>query len=113
MSLLCGYYLRHYGPSYEPCRSSGISKPFPLNLIPDRHIRSRSIPLRTDRTCLNRGCVPSKHLLEAARIYYEPLSNKFKGIETKQARVDINELIKVKTELLDSLREMKYYNKHF
>ena len=61
-------------------------------------------------TCLNRGCVPSKHLLEAARIYYEPLSNKFKGIETKQVRVDIKELIKVKTELLDSLRGMKYYN---
>ncbi len=61
-------------------------------------------------TCLNRGCVPSKHLLEAARIYYEPLSNKFKGIETKQARIDIKELIKVKTELLNSLREMKYYN---
>ena len=61
-------------------------------------------------TCLNRGCVPSKHLLEAARIYYEPLSNKFKGIETKQARIDVKELIKVKTELLDSLREMKYYN---
>ena len=61
-------------------------------------------------TCLNRGCVPSKHLLEAARIYYEPLNNKFKGIETKQARIDVKELIKVKTELLDSLREMKYYN---
>ena len=61
-------------------------------------------------TCLNRGCVPSKHLLEAARIYYEPLSNKFKGIETKQVRIDIKELIKVKTELLNSLREMKYYN---
>ena len=61
-------------------------------------------------TCLNRGCVPSKHLLEAARIYYEPLSNKFKGIETKQVRIDIKELIKVKTELLDELRVMKYYN---
>jgi mercuric reductase len=61
-------------------------------------------------TCLNRGCVPSKHLLEAARIYYEPLSNKFKGIETKQTRIDLKEIIKVKTELLDSLREMKYYN---
>ena len=61
-------------------------------------------------TCLNRGCVPSKHLLEAARIYYEPLNNKFKGIETKQVRIDIKELIKVKTELLDELRVMKYYN---
>ena len=61
-------------------------------------------------TCLNRGCVPSKHLLEAARIYYEPINNKFKGIETKQGRIDVKELIKVKTELLDELREMKYYN---
>ena len=61
-------------------------------------------------TCLNRGCVPSKHLLEAARIYYEPINNKFKGIETNQGRIDVKELIKVKTELLDELREMKYYN---
>lgn len=61
-------------------------------------------------TCLNRGCVPSKHLLEAARIYYEPLSNKFNGLETNQTQIDIKELIKRKTELLDSLREMKYYN---
>ncbi len=56
------------------------------------------------------GSVPSKHLLEAARIYYEPINNKFKGIETKQGRIDVKELIKVKTELLDELREMKYYN---
>ncbi len=61
-------------------------------------------------TCLNRGCVPSKHLLEAARIYHEPVDNKFKGIETKQAGIDIKKLIKRKSELLDSLREMKYYN---
>ncbi len=61
-------------------------------------------------TCLNRGCVPSKHLLEAARIYYEPLSNRFKGIETKQSMIDVKELIKRKTELLNDLREMKYYN---
>ena len=61
-------------------------------------------------TCLNRGCVPSKHLLEAARIYYEPINNKFKGIETKQIAIDIKELISKKTELLNSLRQMKYYN---
>ncbi len=61
-------------------------------------------------TCLNRGCVPSKHLLEAARIYYEPLNNQFKGIETKQVQIDIKELIKRKIGLLNSLLEMKYYN---
>ncbi len=59
--------------------------------------------------CLNRGCVPSKHLLEAARIYYEPINNKFKGAGIKQAEIDIKELIKIKNELLGSLREMKYY----
>ncbi|MHB8231489.1 MAG: mercury(II) reductase [bacterium] len=61
-------------------------------------------------TCLNRGCVPSKHFLEAARIFYEPLSNKYKGVSLEQKSIDIKTLVEEKNKLLDALRQIKYYN---
>ncbi len=61
-------------------------------------------------TCLNRGCVPSKHLIEAARIFHEPLCNKYKGIDVKQKSIDIKSLVKEKDILLTTLRQIKYYN---
>ena len=61
-------------------------------------------------TCLNRGCVPSKHLIEAARIFYEPLSNKYKGVSIGQKAVDARILLSEKNALLDALRQAKYYN---
>jgi len=61
-------------------------------------------------TCLNRGCVPSKHFIEAGRIYYEPLNNKYKGIEIMQKSIDMKTLVKEKNILLTALRQVKYYN---
>ncbi len=61
-------------------------------------------------TCLNRGCVPSKHFIEAARIFYEPLNNKYKGVGIKQTSIDIKTLVKEKNILLADLRQLKYYN---
>ena len=61
-------------------------------------------------TCLNRGCVPSKHFIEAGRIYYEPLSNKYKGVEITQKSIDMKTLVKEKNILLTALRQVKYYN---
>lgn len=61
-------------------------------------------------TCLNRGCVPSKHFLEAARIFYEPLNNKYKGIKVEQKSIDMKALVKEKDILLAALRRVKYYN---
>ena len=61
-------------------------------------------------TCLNRGCVPSKHFIEAGRIYYEPLNNKYKGVEIKQKSIDMEMLVKEKNILLTALRQVKYYN---
>lgn len=61
-------------------------------------------------TCLNRGCVPSKHFIEAGRIYYEPLNNKYKGVEITQKSIDMKTLVKEKNILLTALRQVKYYN---
>lgn len=61
-------------------------------------------------TCLNRGCVPSKHFIEAARIFYEPVNNKYKGVAIGQKSIDIKTLVKEKDELLTALRQVKYYN---
>lgn len=59
-------------------------------------------------TCLNRGCVPSKFLIEAARIFNEPLDNRFKGVSISRNYVNIDRLIREKETLLDSLRKFKY-----
>lgn len=61
-------------------------------------------------TCLNRGCVPSKHLIEAGRIFHAPMENKYKGIDIKQKSIDIKSLVKEKDILLTALRQIKYYN---
>jgi mercuric reductase len=61
-------------------------------------------------TCLNRGCVPSKHFIEAGRIFYEPLNNKYKGIKIERASIDMKTLVKEKDDLLTALRQAKYYS---
>ncbi len=61
-------------------------------------------------TCLNRGCVPTKHLIDVAKTYYIPKSNPFKGIELSQGKIDIKTIIKEKDKLLDELRKEKYWN---
>jgi len=61
-------------------------------------------------TCLNRGCVPTKHLIDVAKTYYTPKSNPFKGIELIQEKIDIKTIIEEKNKLLDELRKEKYWN---
>ncbi len=61
-------------------------------------------------TCLNRGCVPTKHLIDVAKTYYTPKSNPFKGIELTQGKIDIKTIIEEKNKLLDELRKEKYWN---
>ncbi|EDP72950.1 FAD-dependent oxidoreductase, partial [Hydrogenivirga sp. 128-5-R1-1] len=61
-------------------------------------------------TCLNRGCVPTKHLIDVAKTYYTPKLNPFKGIELPQGKIDIKTVIEEKNKLLDELRKEKYWN---
>ncbi len=59
-------------------------------------------------TCVNRGCVPSKNLIEAAHIWHLAAHPRFPGIYTRQERVDFHELMAQKDEIVQELRQKKY-----
>jgi mercuric reductase len=66
-------------------------------------------------TCVNVGCIPSKHLLAASHVYSEAADHPFKGVETRQIGVELPALIAKKTEVVDELRAEKYLDlaKHY
>ncbi len=59
-------------------------------------------------TCVNRGCLPSKNLIEAARIVWEAAHPRYKGL--KSAKMDFNfaELISQKQDVVHAYRDKKY-----
>lgn len=61
-------------------------------------------------TCVNTGCVPSKALIAAAHARYvaADASDRFPGIATTAALVDLSSLISGKQALVESLRGEKY-----
>ena len=61
-------------------------------------------------TCLNRGCIPSKYLIEAAKTFYTPKENPFRGIDLEEGRVDIRKIVELKEEILKDLRKEKYWD---
>ncbi len=61
-------------------------------------------------TCLNRGCIPSKYLIDVANTFYTPVRNPFPGVELEEGKIDIRRIIKVKEELLEELKKEKYWN---
>ena len=61
-------------------------------------------------TCLNRGCIPSKYLIDVANTLYTPIRNSFPGVELEEGRIDIRKVIEAKEELLEELRKEKYWN---
>ncbi|WP_051831847.1 mercury(II) reductase [Streptomyces violens] len=56
-------------------------------------------------TCLNVGCVPSKHLLAAAAVRATAAGEKFPGIETAARPVDLAALVEDKDRFLAQLRD--------
>lgn len=61
-------------------------------------------------TCVNVGCVPSKHLLHVGDVYYQSKHHGFKGIVDGNASLDFLEAVRQKEELVSSLRQSKYVN---
>lgn len=61
-------------------------------------------------TCVNVGCVPSKHLLYIGDIYYYGKNHGFRGIKTDKASIAFSEVIKEKDEVVQTLRKSKYVN---
>jgi mercuric reductase len=59
-------------------------------------------------TCVNVGCLPSKHLLAASRTYRAAGHHRFPGISTARAGLRLPELIARKDHVVDELRQEKY-----
>lgn len=59
-------------------------------------------------TCVNRGCLPSKNLIEAARIYWEAQHPRFPGLGGKKLDLDFKALIRGKDEIIHDYRGRKY-----
>jgi mercuric reductase len=59
-------------------------------------------------TCVSRGCLPSKNLIEAARLVYEAAHPRYPGLSPAQVPVTWAELIAQKDELIQEYRVHKY-----
>ena len=59
-------------------------------------------------TCVNRGCLPSKNLIEAARIIHEAQNPRHPGIAPATHGVDFAALIAQKEDVVRRYREKKY-----
>ena len=59
-------------------------------------------------TCVNRGCLPSKNLIEAARIVWESTHPRYKGLKSAKMEFDFGELISQKKDVVHSYRDKKY-----
>jgi mercuric reductase len=61
-------------------------------------------------TCVNRGCLPSKNLIEAARLYWEAHHPRFPGLHPKGMELDWAHLLDQKRALVEAYRETRYAN---
>ena len=61
-------------------------------------------------TCLNRGCIPSKYLIETAKVLYTSSSNTVPGVSLGKGELDFKKVVRLKEELLKELRKEKYWN---
>lgn len=59
-------------------------------------------------TCVNRGCLPSKNLIEAARIIWEAQYPRYPGLRPAKIEFDFKELIRQKDEVIHDYRDRKY-----
>src|SRR5438270_9852976 len=59
-------------------------------------------------TCVNRGCLPSKNLIEAGKLIYDSSNPRYPGLSPCQLRLDFAALIAQKDEVLHDYRKQKY-----
>src|SRR5881296_2986349 len=59
-------------------------------------------------TCVNRGCLPSKNLIEAARIVWESRRPRYPGLAAADMRLDFAELVRQKDAIIEDYRSRKY-----
>src|SRR5260370_25798080 len=63
---------------------------------------------RMGGTCVNRGCLPSKNLIEAAKIIHDARHPRYPGLTPADIRLNFRELIEQKDEVIHGYREQKY-----
>lgn len=59
-------------------------------------------------TCVNVGCIPSKHLLAASHTFKTAGGHPFAGVPTSQGEADLKSLIARKNDVVEELRQEKY-----
>src|SRR5256885_10330441 len=59
-------------------------------------------------TCTNRGCLPSKNLIEAARLVYDAAHPRYPGLSAVQMEIRWASLLAQKDELIREYRLDKY-----
>ncbi|MEX2336712.1 MAG: mercury(II) reductase [Fulvivirga sp.] len=59
-------------------------------------------------TCVNVGCVPSKHLIRNAEQIHKAKYSSFKGVSSVSPKVDYKTIIQQKKELVATLQKKKY-----
>ncbi len=59
-------------------------------------------------TCVNRGCLPSKNLIEAAKLIYDAAHPRFPGLKPCRLELDFSALVAQKGEIVHGYREKKY-----
>lgn len=59
-------------------------------------------------TCVNRGCLPSKNLIEAAKLIYDSKNPRYPGLKASALGVDFAELIEQKAQVVGDYRKKKY-----
>jgi mercuric reductase len=59
-------------------------------------------------TCANRGCLPSKNLIEAARLVYDAAHPRYPGLTPTHLPFNFADLIAQKDEIIKSYRTQKY-----
>src|SRR6266849_2819095 len=59
-------------------------------------------------TCANRGCLPSKNLIEAARLVYDAAHPRYPGLTPVHMPFSWAELVAQKDEIIQEYRDHKY-----
>jgi len=61
-------------------------------------------------TCVNVGCIPSKTLIRAAEQFHISNYPGFSGIDSGKNQIDFKKIIQQEKELVDELRQAKYFD---
>lgn len=61
-------------------------------------------------TCVNVGCLPSKHLITVSNLFYHAVNNSFEGIKYSKGKLNFKKIIEQKDKLVKKFRNEKYVN---